>query len=242
MLTPKIKEEEKEEETESDEGESESESESESMWAREEKSIMHYASSQKILLVGEGDFSFALCLARAFGTAYNMVATSLDSLEMLGKKYSNGVENVRELEERGCIVLHGVDATKMSQHYFLSTQRFDRVIYNFPHVGFMFPEGSVCQIKLNKQLVKGFLMNAKLLLMSPAGEVHVSHKEGQPYSQWDLSKKAAKIGLVFHQKVPFCKTDYPGYSNKRAHGFFADNTFPLFPASTFIFHLDNISP
>uniref|UniRef100_A0A803M7I2 25S rRNA (uridine-N(3))-methyltransferase BMT5-like domain-containing protein n=2 Tax=Chenopodium quinoa TaxID=63459 RepID=A0A803M7I2_CHEQI len=202
---------------------------------------MHYASSQKILLVGEGDFSFALCLARAFETAYNMVATSLDSLEMLGKKYSNGVDNVRELEERGCIVLHGVDATQMSQHYFLSTQRFDRVIYNFPHVGFMFPEDSTCQIKLNKQLVKGFLMNAKLLLMNPAGEVHVSHKEGQPYSQWDLAKKAAKSGLVFHQKVPFRRTDYPGYSNKRADGYHADNSFPLFLASTFIFHLDSIT-
>lgn len=234
MPNPKMIEE--EEEMESDEEESESE------WESGEKSIMHYASSQKILLVGEGDFSFALCLARAFGTAYNMVATSLDSLEMLGKKYRNGVENVRELEERGCIVLHGVDATQMSQHYFLSTQRFDRVIYNFPHVGFMFPEDSICQIKMNKQLVKGFLMNAKLLLMSPAGEVHVSHKEGEPYSQWDLAKKAAKVGLAFHQKVPFRRTDYPGYSNKRADGFYADNSFPLFLASTYVFHLGNISP
>ncbi|KMT09965.1 hypothetical protein BVRB_5g121820 [Beta vulgaris subsp. vulgaris] len=239
-----------EEETKFDEGESdesecesdESECETESECERgDSKSIMHYTSSQKILLVGEGDFSFALSLARAFGTAYNMVATSLDSLEMLGKKYNNGVENVRELEDRGCIVLHGIDATQMSQHYFLSTQRFDRVIYNFPHVGFMFPEDSFCQIKMNKQLVKGFLMNAKLLLMRPKGEVHVSHKEGQPYNQWDLAKKAAKAGLVFHHKVPFCRTDYPGYSNKRAHGFFADNSFPLFPASTFIFHFDNLT-
>lgn len=39
----------------------------------------HYSSSQRILLVGEGDFSFSACLARAFGSAKNMVATSLDS-------------------------------------------------------------------------------------------------------------------------------------------------------------------
>lgn len=39
----------------------------------------HYTSSQRILLVGEGDFSFALSLASAFGSATNMVATSLDS-------------------------------------------------------------------------------------------------------------------------------------------------------------------
>jgi hypothetical protein len=41
-----------------------------------EKRIMYYPSSQKILLVREGDFSFSLCLARAFGSAANMVAPS----------------------------------------------------------------------------------------------------------------------------------------------------------------------
>ena len=39
----------------------------------------HYSSLQQILLVGEGDFSFSLCLANAFGSASNIVATSLDS-------------------------------------------------------------------------------------------------------------------------------------------------------------------
>ena len=39
----------------------------------------HYSSKHRILLVGEGDFSFTLCLARAFGSARNMVATSLDT-------------------------------------------------------------------------------------------------------------------------------------------------------------------
>jgi len=45
----------------------------------EEKNIKHYSSYQKILLVGEGDFSFSLSLANTFGSASNMVATSLDS-------------------------------------------------------------------------------------------------------------------------------------------------------------------
>ncbi|PRQ52418.1 hypothetical protein RchiOBHm_Chr2g0155281 [Rosa chinensis] len=44
-----------------------------------ERWIEHYSSSQQILLVGEGDFSFSACLARAFRYAPNMVATSLDS-------------------------------------------------------------------------------------------------------------------------------------------------------------------
>ncbi|PKI78819.1 hypothetical protein CRG98_000779 [Punica granatum] len=49
------------------------------MRARKEQKIMHYSSNHNILLVGEGDFSFAACLARAFGSAPHIVATSLDS-------------------------------------------------------------------------------------------------------------------------------------------------------------------
>lgn len=44
-----------------------------------EKRIKHYSSSHKILLVGEGDFSFAACLTTFLGSGVNMVATSLDS-------------------------------------------------------------------------------------------------------------------------------------------------------------------
>lgn len=47
---------------------------------KREKWIEHYSSSQRILLVGEGDYSFSLSLAKAFRSAHNIVATSLDSL------------------------------------------------------------------------------------------------------------------------------------------------------------------
>lgn len=46
---------------------------------KSEKWKKHYSSKHKILLVGEGDFSFSLSLATAFGSAHNLVATSLDS-------------------------------------------------------------------------------------------------------------------------------------------------------------------
>lgn len=201
-----------------------------------EKWMTHYSSSHRILLVGEGDFSFSVCLARAFGSATNMVATSLDNQDCLTRKYSCGVRNVRELEERGCLVLYGVDATKMSDHFFLKTQRFDRIVYNFPHVGFLYRENSYCQIQLNKNLIKGFLRNAKSLLKEN-GEVHVSHKEGDPYDKWELEKKAKKIGLVVKDIVAFSKDDYPGYVNKRAHGSQSDAPFPLGECNTYKFKL-----
>ncbi|KAK7840903.1 uncharacterized protein At4g26485 [Quercus suber] len=214
-----------------DEDEDEEEEEAE-IWKK------HYSSKQRILLVGEGDLSFSLCLARAFGSARNIVATSLDTQEEIARKYSNGIGNVRELEERGCLVLYKVDAKQMSQHYFLKTQRFDRIVYNLPHVGFLYRESSYCQIQLNKRLVKGFLKNAKVLLQKE-GEIHVTHKEGDPYNKWDLVRKAEKIGLVSHDVVPFCKDDYPGYCNKRAHGSSSDLQFHLGDCSTYKFRFNH---
>ncbi|KAE9598572.1 hypothetical protein Lalb_Chr15g0082421 [Lupinus albus] len=43
------------------------------------KWVTHYCSDHKILLVGEGDFSFSLSLAQSFGSSSNIVASSLDS-------------------------------------------------------------------------------------------------------------------------------------------------------------------
>ncbi|OWM85913.1 uncharacterized protein At4g26485-like [Punica granatum] len=55
---------------------------------KEEEKIMHYSSYHRILLVGEGDFSFAACSARAFGSAPNIIATSLDSQGFIYKEHS----------------------------------------------------------------------------------------------------------------------------------------------------------
>ena len=43
------------------------------------KWLGHYSSAQSILVVGDGDFSFSLALATAFGSGEKLVATSFDS-------------------------------------------------------------------------------------------------------------------------------------------------------------------
>ncbi|KAI8005625.1 Uncharacterized protein LOK49_LG07G02806 [Camellia lanceoleosa] len=71
--------------------------------------IQHYNNGQKILLVGEGDFSLSACLARAFGSAVNMVATSLHPQELLRVKHWTSEAELQTLDRLGCLILHEVD-------------------------------------------------------------------------------------------------------------------------------------
>ncbi|KAL6283158.1 hypothetical protein ACE6H2_014087 [Prunus campanulata] len=202
-----------------------------------ERKIKHYSSYEKILLVGEGDFSFAVCLARAFRSAVNMVATSLDSRESLMLKYSEAMSNVKELEARGCIILHEVDVHSMSRHPLLISVRFDRIIYNFPHAGYLHgpfsSEHNRFQIWFHQDLIRGFLQNAREMLTA-IGEIHVTHKTTFPFSEWKIVELAQKVGLYLVHEEQFSLWDYPGYENKRGAGM-CDQTFPVGMCSTFKF-------
>ncbi|WRX28529.1 25S rRNA (uridine-N(3))-methyltransferase BMT5-like - like 1 [Theobroma cacao] len=201
---------------------------------KEEKWIKHYSSRHEILLVGEGDFSFAACLARSFGSAANMVATSLDSKEMLKRKYSGAMTNLEELKELGCTIIHGVDANTMSRHALLKSKLFDQIVFNFPHAGFLYREQDIFQIKLHQNLVQGFLRNASDML-TDRGEVHITHKTAHPFGEWKIEKLAKEVGLGLFREESFWLWDYPGYGNKRGDGDRCDYSFSVGQCSTFKF-------
>ncbi|XP_022139691.1 uncharacterized protein At4g26485-like [Momordica charantia] len=202
--------------------------------SRDQKWIKHYSSSHTILLVGEGDFSFSTCLATTFGSAANMVATSLDSKESLLSKYTHVATNLKELEELGCTVAHDVDATSMSQHPLLRHKSFDRVVFNFPHAGFHFKESDIRQIELHRHLVRGFLRNAKEFL-GEEGEIHITHKTAHPFSRWEIVELAREEGLLLKEEPNFFLWEYPNYENKRGDGWNSDGTFPVGACRTFKF-------
>ncbi|CAN1190460.1 Heavy metal-associated isoprenylated plant protein 41 [Linum perenne] len=108
-----------------------------------------YSRSHRILLVGEGDFSFSASLAVSYGrNASNLVATSLDSLGFLTTNYTKARENIAALRARGCLVIHEMDATKMAGHWFMMGEKFDRIVFNFPFAGYFKEESSGSQIRL----------------------------------------------------------------------------------------------
>ena len=64
-------------------------------------SYQPYHNGQRILLVGEGNFSFALAFAKKFpNSAKNSIATAYDTEEEAKRKYSDCEENVKQVRQR----------------------------------------------------------------------------------------------------------------------------------------------
>ncbi|BBH01452.1 hypothetical protein Prudu_011724 [Prunus dulcis] len=127
------------------------------------------------------------------------------------------MSNVKELEARGCKVLHEVDVHSISQHPFLIREKGFRIILEGFH----------------QDLVRGFLKNACEMLTA-IGEIHVTHKTTFPFSEWKIVELAKEVGLYLVDEEQFSLLDYPGYENKRGAGM-CDKTFHVGMCSTFKF-------
>ncbi|KAK9156416.1 hypothetical protein Sjap_003896 [Stephania japonica] len=200
--------------------------------------IKHYCSSHKILLVGEGDFSFSACLGKAFGRADNMLATSLNTQEFLKKNYGKAMSNIQSLRSRGCKVIHQVNATEMARYKKLNVVKYDRIVYNFPHAGFPVNESVEDHLRRNRDLVSLFMANAAKMI-EEYGEIHISHKCNKFFEQWGLQKLAKKNGLVVMEEVKFNLSDYPGYNTKYGYG--GDKNFDCNPSKTYKFRLKRLA-
>ncbi|KAK6465713.1 hypothetical protein DFJ63DRAFT_28469 [Scheffersomyces coipomensis] len=120
-----------------------------------QKGLIPFTKDNKVLLVGEGDFSFAVSIIEEnLILPQNLLATSFDSLEELNQKYPNIEENLAVLKENGVKVLHSIDATDLvgslklipnskqkksgtNHHNQLFTERgnLNYIMFNFPHTG-----------------------------------------------------------------------------------------------------------
>jgi 25S rRNA (uracil2634-N3)-methyltransferase len=94
--------------------------------------ILPFSPSERILLVGEGDLSFARSLLE-FHKCTNLLATVLESETELKEKYPHVTENIDAIEKAGGRVKYGIDARKLGK--VLKGCSWERVVFNFPHVG-----------------------------------------------------------------------------------------------------------
>lgn len=185
----------------------------------------------RVLTVGDGNFSYSLALGKALAPRVEVVATSHESRETVVETYPDGARILDELAAMDKVtVLHGVDATDAQQMHALG--QFDRVIWNFPCVRAPRGEdGQNQEMEVNKKLLADFFAHVARML-TPGGEVHVTHKTKPPFGQWGIEAIAEASGLRHSASVIFDRCLYPGYSNKKV---LSKGSFPIWDSQTFVF-------
>ncbi|GMG26580.1 unnamed protein product [Ambrosiozyma monospora] len=116
-----------------------------------QRPFIPFGQHEHVLLVGEGDFSFALSTINSgYILPEFLIATSFDSLDELIAKYANVEENLEQLKAKGVKIFHDIDATELIQSFkltktfkknkcknktVLGTDTIDLILFNFPHSG-----------------------------------------------------------------------------------------------------------
>jgi 25S rRNA (uracil2634-N3)-methyltransferase len=178
------------------------------------RQVQSYSSRHKILIVGDGDLTFALSLATALGGT-NIVATTFDTRRELLRKYKGVQSTITSLQRIGAKVLHGVDATNLEENEELEVgiDTFQRIVFNFPHIGGATTE----DVQLNKTLLLDYFLSSKLFLSS-GGETHVTLRSTLFYESWDVVAQAKEAGFRLVRKEPFQTNQLLSYENKRTSG------------------------
>ncbi|KAI9570150.1 hypothetical protein HD554DRAFT_2019044 [Boletus coccyginus] len=149
------------------------------------KPTVPFKPTDKILLIGEGNFSFARALVVDPPSSLehlvpaNVTATSYDSEEACFSKYPDAQAIVSTIKHRGADVLFGIDATKLQKYPVLRGRRWDRIVWNFPHAG----KGITDQdrnILSNQRLMLDFLRSAPhYLTLGPIPAIHPARRRKQ---------------------------------------------------------------
>ena len=146
---------------------------------------LRFRKGQKVLLVGEGDFSYTAAALKMGCLDPSSIATSMEAPRC--KKH------LEELKKKGVKCYTDVDATSLTLE-----EDFDVVVFNFPHTG----EPS---IEANVRLLRKFF-ESSVAVLRPGGTVAASLKQTWPYSEWDLEECASAAGFkeqaayLFHAK------------------------------------------
>ncbi|ODV92289.1 hypothetical protein CANCADRAFT_84572 [Tortispora caseinolytica NRRL Y-17796] len=179
--------------------------------------FLPFTKNDYILLVGEGDYSFAKALiARKLARPATLVATGLDSKQDLKDKYGQqALDNIKYLEDAGVTVITEVSITVP----FLKRSKlkdFDLVIFNFPHIGNSISDVDR-NIRQHQLLLQSYFAFAKKVIKQSGG-VAVTMFEGEPYDSWNVRGFAHKAELKGRASGAFPWHEYEGYSHKRTAG------------------------
>ena len=177
-----------------------------------------YHSGMRVLLVGEGNLSFALALVTLFdGDGANVLATSLDKRGVAVAAYDDFEDIVQSLEAAGAATRFGVDVEdgdalrRVARQWWASGddegaqyaggvgpggvfKGFDRIVWNFPGAGV----GTVgwLSVRANQDAIAAFFRASRALLAKD-GEIHVAvpDDEARARAAWNIPGIAAREGV-----------------------------------------------
>ncbi|CAJ0836454.1 15298_t:CDS:2 [Entrophospora sp. SA101] len=152
-----------------------------------------YKPEHKILLIGEGNFSFAHSLIEnVLPAAHSIIATSYDSEQIVYEKYKDSKEHIDSIKFFGLGI-------KDQDRNILSNQNLIKSFFN----------SSI-----------PFLTSQLLYSDDSNGEIHITIKSGLPYDDWNVKKLAKSTGLLLVKTtMSFSPDNYPGYVHRRTLGY-----------------------
>ncbi|PQE28124.1 hypothetical protein CJF30_00010222 [Rutstroemia sp. NJR-2017a BBW] len=166
-----------------------------------------------ILLIGDGDLSFASSLISHHKTQHLTATVYEDSLTTLREKYPHVDENIKVIEEGGGVIKYGVDATKMKPWTTGKNGRgegvMDRIFFNFPHVG-----GKSTDV--NRQVRTPRLVLPTRAPVTVTAARRIDHRH--PYTLWNIRDLGRHAGLEVERSFRFQAGAYPGYRHARTLG------------------------
>ncbi|WPK23448.1 hypothetical protein PUMCH_000689 [Australozyma saopauloensis] len=159
----------------------------------QKKAFIPFEPKDTVLLVGEGDFTFARSLiTQSYIEPENLIATSFDSHQELIDKYPDVQAVLDELKDYGVTVLHEIDCTKLPASLnltkkqrtplFRPAKRLNYIMFNFPHTGRGMKDMDR-NVRDHQKLVLSYFENCKELFKIVNADMVPSSK--QDFSGYD---------------------------------------------------------
>ena len=179
-----------------------------------------------ILLLGEGNFTFASALLNVLNSDRNIIyqkitSTSYDSRNELEQKY----QDIKSILKKICsydrvLIMHNIDASKSLSDQLSSVENdsndsieardftYDHIIFNFPHLGIEDAMRHSC-------LLAHFLDSVKSII-NESSIVYITLTKRQ-CDRWKLNEMSTRNNFIVSQEVSFIAAAWPNYESKRHH-------------------------
>jgi len=155
----------------------------------------------RVLLLGEGDFSFSKVLVEHHRSNFpssptRFHPTTKESRSMVEDRYDGAKANLKTLEDNGCSVKFDVDATEDLCAW--ETRGFDRIVFNFPCT----QSATTSETEEADRMLIQRLLPCMKDALSAKGQIWLTLCNAQ-CKKWGLSEAADKNGLDIVNNLTF---------------------------------------